>query len=156
MTDSGDLYSGDLVSEATMNANWSLNSRLTVALSAVKFFSLDHYDEHCEMLGKPVLPSRTTTLPFTLGDFLAYLKLTAALPKPPNLLRLNSLLESLSSAGLIVPLGRLGRPEDLNPTKERYVTVGVHPPARRRGGLLYALALGPDVLFGKARQGFLV
>ena len=137
-----------LVGSDTMNAPWSLDSRMALAHAAVQFFSVDDdkdYSRKCSELGIPTPTGRI--VPFSIGDFLKFLKRESVFRKQPNVTRVVHLLDALASAGLLLKAGRDERPGSLNPMKDRYILVGGEPEERRNGWLVLASAVGPDLIY---------
>ena len=143
-----------LVGPETMNAPWSLDSRIKLAHAAVQFFSVEDFEDYsrrCKEIG--VLAPRDRIVPFSIGDFLKFLQQDRVLPKPPNLTRIVQMLDALASSGVLLKMGSDERPGSLNPLKERYVLVGGLPEERRHGYLALASALGPDLIYQVFRHG---
>lgn len=141
-----------LVGPETMNAPWSLNSRMSLALAAVSFFGMDEYEENCATINRPGA-SRASRSPFVVRDFLDYLQAKGTFKKPPNLLRVIGLLNAMSKAELLMRVGRTDRGYGSTPLDDAYVYVGVQSEVRRRGGLVLAQALGSDALYWACVDG---
>ncbi len=43
----------ELVGPNTMNAPWSLSSRLKLLITATRFFDVQHYDHYRKLIGPP-------------------------------------------------------------------------------------------------------
>lgn len=140
-----------LIGPTTMNAPWSLDSRIKLALAAMRFFSFEGgYEERCRLASKPV-PSGAL-VPFTVTDFLTYVKAKGMFEKSPNLARVSQLLDRLVACGLLI---RLGGDEAArgNPLGDWYLYVGLHSKPRNEGVLALASALGPDLLYRACSAG---
>ena len=78
----------ELMNKDSMNASWSLDSRLKLALAAVEFFNVENRVRMAELLrnnGSTEVPLGSN--PFSLMAFAHYLEATNLFPRKPNYFR---------------------------------------------------------------------
>ena len=92
----------------TMNAPWGLESREKLISLSCHFFNVNKVADHHKIIGKDVQRGAKPG-PLTASDFLKYLEVMTAFPKPPNALRVTEMLQHTASAGVLVNAGRGNR-----------------------------------------------
>ena len=139
MSDSNVLASAD-----TMNAPWSLDSRLKLVMLACRFFDLEQNAESHAAVGKQLAPGAMN--PLGTLDFLQYLKRQKAFPKTPNVFRVAGILQQMVSAGLLLHLlGSSSAPTIAGVLQGRYIFIGTGD--ARRGLFPFVSVLGPELLY---------
>lgn len=94
-----------LAGSDTMNGPWGLDSRLALVLLACDFFNLVKFATNRAIIGKKLTESGNAK-PLTVRDFLQYLEVKKALPKPPNAFRVARIVEQMVSSGLLMRTAR--------------------------------------------------
>ena len=102
----------------TMNAPWGLDSRFTLVVLACDFFNIAKLAANRAVIGKKLADSGSPK-PLTVSDFLKYLEVKKAFPRPPNAFRVARIVEQMVSAGLLVRVA----PEPANDSETFYKSV---------------------------------
>ena len=128
----------------TMNAPWSLDSRLRLVSLACDFFNVNNVESKHTVIGKKLEnPSRPAAL--TTQDFLKYLEIKKIFPRTPNGFRVALMVDQMASAGLLVRMGG-GSPSVVAGLQDGFlymVTADVY----RRGLFRLVPVLGPEYLY---------
>ena len=126
-----------------MNAPWGLDSRFTLVVLACDFFNIAKLAANRAVIGKKLADSGSPK-PLTISDFLKYLEVKKAFPKPPNAFRVARIVEQMVSAGLLVRAARGN--SGIAGLRDHYVSMVTVEGARRELFQLVAV-LGPEYLY---------
>ena len=126
-----------------MNAPWGLDSRFRLVVLACDFFNVTKLAANRAVIGKKLADSGSSK-PLTVSDFLKYLEVKKAFPRPPNAFRVSRIVERMVSAGLLVRVARGN--SSIAGLRDHYVSMVTVEDARRD---LFQLVpvLGPEYLF---------
>ena len=132
-----------------MNAPWGLDSRFTLVVLACDFFNVAKLADNRAVIGKELADSGSQK-PLTVSDFLKYLEVKKAFPKPPNAFRVARIVEKMVSAGLLVRASRGN--SGIGGLRDRYLSMVMVEDARRKLFLLVPV-LGPEYLYRLCAPG---
>ena len=138
-----------LFSPDTMNAPWGLESRIKLVALACYFFNANKVAANHSVIGKAV-PSGRNPEPLTVNDFLKFLEVSKAFPKPPNAFRVAQIVEQMASTGLLVHAGH-GK-ASIAGLQEHYLYMATRSDARRDQFRLVSV-LGPEYLYNLCAPG---
>ena len=124
-----------LLGPDTMNAPWGLESRLRLVVLACNFFNIANIAK---------LADSRDSMPHTVSDFLKYLEVEKAFPRPPNAFRVARIVEQMVSAGLLVRTARGN--SSIWELQDHYLSMVTIEDARRESFLLVPV-LGPEYLY---------
>ncbi len=132
-----------------MNAPWGLDSRFTLVVLACDFFNVAKLADNGAVIGKELADSGSQK-PLTVSDFLKYLEVKKAFPKPPNAFRVARIVEQMVSARLLVRASR--GDSGIGGLRDRYLSMVMVEDARRKLFLLVSV-LGPEYLYRLCAPG---
>ena len=132
-----------LLGPDTMNAPWGLESRFRLVVLACDFFNIAKLAANRAVIGKKLADSRDS-MPHTVSDFLKYLEVEKAFPRPPNAFRVARIVEQMVSAGLLVRTARGN--SSIAELQDHYLSMVTIEDARRELFLLVPV-LGPEYLY---------
>ena len=140
----------ELMNKDSMNASWSLDSRLKLALAAVEFFNVENRVRMAELLrnnGSTEVPLGSN--PFSLMAFAHYLEATNLFPRKPNYFRVRHIVTRMASLGQLVHVGYSNLVPQL--FGEQYLCFRGMFGEHFRGKLWLAPLLGPELLYEEAK-----